>query len=233
LVVAGRARSTAEMSSLTALERAVALRSEQTASGASGTSAAVDHSRRDCESRLIEGTRKSTLPPAPTTRSASRSEVNVLPVPQAMISLPRSPVVNPASTSATARTWWGRSWFLGEVGRTSGLASRNFDQSTGEACSSAIPIRRTGICWPWIASSACAFHRSVVETMIRSAKPSLPDADRNESMASLSTVECDPKNLHWIATLPPVRLSTATRSMPVSCLPPRPGHSCHNHTSLN
>ena len=32
--------------------------------------------------------------------------------------------------------------------------------------SSAFPIRHTGICWPWFASSACAFPLSVVDTKI-------------------------------------------------------------------
>jgi len=67
----------------------------------------------------------------------------------------------------------------------------------------------------------------VVETMIRCVKPSLPDADRNESMSGFETVECGSKNLHCTATLLPVSRSTATMSMPVSCLPPRPGQSCH------
>ena len=83
----GRARSTAEISSLSDFELALALRSEQTASGASGTSASVDHSRSVCDSKLIDGTRKRTLRPVPTSCSARRSEVNVLPVPQAMMSL--------------------------------------------------------------------------------------------------------------------------------------------------
>ena len=38
----------------------------------------------------MEGTMNSTDPPAPTSRSASLSEVNVFPVPQAMIIWPRS-----------------------------------------------------------------------------------------------------------------------------------------------
>lgn len=92
------------------LDRAVAFRSEHTASGASGTSASVAHSGRVCESRLIDETRNSTEPPAPATFSASRSDVKVLPVPQAMTSLPRSFVSKPARTASTACTWCGRSF---------------------------------------------------------------------------------------------------------------------------
>jgi hypothetical protein len=84
-----------------------------------------------------------------------------------------------------------------------------------------------------IASSALAFHLSVVDTMIRSVNPSFPDADRKESISGLLIVESAAKNLHWIATSPPVTASAATRSMPVSGRPPRPGHSLHRQTPEN
>ena len=79
--------------------------SEQTAKVARGTAASFAHSRTDCESRLIEGTMNNTDPPAPTSRSASRSDVNVFPVPQAMIIWPRSPSPKRAVTSVIACSW--------------------------------------------------------------------------------------------------------------------------------
>jgi len=39
--------------------------------------------------------------------------------------------------------------------------------------------------------------------------------------------------LHCTATRFAVTRSLATRSIPVSCFPARPGQSCHNHTSEN
>lgn len=55
----------------------------------------------------------------------------------------------------------------------------------------------------------------------------------NESIIGLETVVVGAKNLHWIATFWPVSRSLATRSMPVSCLPPLSGHSDQVHTSEN
>ena len=56
----------------------------------------------------MEGTRKSTRPSGPASASAMRSATKVLPVPQAMMSLPRSAVARPFSTSLYASFWWGR-----------------------------------------------------------------------------------------------------------------------------
>jgi len=187
LVVAGNARSTLEMSS-DAFDRFPTLVSEHTANGANGTSASVAHSRSDCDSREIEGTRNSTDPPLPASCSARRNEVNVLPVPQAMINLPRSLASNPAVTFSIAVSWWARNRFRSWSSRASGVSKVNCDQSISEFSRSDSPILRTGICWAWIASSAFAFHRSVVDTMIRSANPALPDAARNESTSGFAMV---------------------------------------------
>jgi len=184
LVVAGNARSTLEMSS----DCLPTLVSEHTANGANGMSDSVAHSRSDCDSKEIEGTRNNTDPPLPATCSARRREVKVLPVPHAMINLPRSEDSKPAVTCSIAVSWWARSCFFPCSGSRSGVSRENCAQSTSEFSRSDRPMRRTGICWSRIASSAFAFHRSVVETMIRSANPALPDAARNESTSGFAIV---------------------------------------------
>ncbi|SIN17458.1 Uncharacterised protein [Mycobacteroides abscessus subsp. abscessus] len=78
------------------------LGSEQTAIMSRESSELSAHSRIVWESREIDGTRNSTEPPAPTYSSASFSEVKVLPVPHAMISLPRSCSANCAVTASMA-----------------------------------------------------------------------------------------------------------------------------------
>lgn len=56
-VVAGRGRSTAEMSSSMFFDRAGTLASEHTANAFNGTAACAVHSRRVCDNREIDGTR--------------------------------------------------------------------------------------------------------------------------------------------------------------------------------
>ena len=73
-------------------------------------------------------------------------------------------------------------------GEVLGRVEGERDQSIRECSRSDIPIRRTGTAWSLIASSALAFHLSVVETMIRSPNPALPEAARNESIIGLETV---------------------------------------------
>src|SRR5690606_18103284 len=79
-VDAGKAKSFTVMSSSV---RFPAFESEQTANVDNGTTASSAHARTAWESRLIDGTRNRTLPPAPTICSANRNDVNVFPVPQA------------------------------------------------------------------------------------------------------------------------------------------------------
>jgi hypothetical protein len=174
-------------------ERLPTLVSEQTANARNGTSASLVHSRRAWLISEMDGTRNSTdvgcaLPALPSVASCSAilSAVNVLPVPQAMISLPRSWVWKPANTSASACFWWGRRRFLVVVGRIDGRSKSTASQSMSESSRSARPIRDTGICWPTRAASALLLHRSVVETISRLAKPALPDAVKNESRCALS-----------------------------------------------
>ena len=68
-----------------------------------GRDRSADHSLSVCDIKAIEGTRNSTEPPTPTIDSAIRRLVKVLPVPQAMISLPRLDSSNLAVTSVSAR----------------------------------------------------------------------------------------------------------------------------------
>ena len=100
-----------------------------------------------------------------------------------MISLPRSCSAKPVDAASIAASGAAAAAFFPTVTRTSGVSNEKCAQSIGEASKSDRPRRRTGICCALIASSACAFHLSVVETMIRSAKPSLPDAEKNGSMS--------------------------------------------------
>ena len=57
----------------------------------------------------MDGTAYSISPPAPTMRSAIRSDVRVLPVPHAMMSCPRSDCFRPATTFLRAAFWWSHS----------------------------------------------------------------------------------------------------------------------------
>ena len=155
-----------------------------------GTAASYDHSRSDCDSSEMDGTRNSTLVRWPSSRSArsrcSRSAtlrlVKVLPVPQAMISLPRSWPAKPANTAWIASAWCGRGCFFAcrfsstSTATSPGAGTR---QSIGLAAMSARPTRVTGICWSSSASSACGPHFSVVEMIIRRVKPPFPEAVKN------------------------------------------------------
>ena len=147
-VVAGRARSIAEMSSDACFADFLpTLTSEHTANVRSDASASIDHSRSDCDSSEIDGTRNSTRPPNGTRVSAIRSDVNVLPVPQAITSLPRSVVANPSRTFSNARLWWGRRRLRSFSSMTSGVNRSNCDQSMLDSARSMNRIRCTGICW--------------------------------------------------------------------------------------
>ncbi len=134
-VVAGSVRSMVDMpvSSLTFRPTRT---SEHTANGRMSTAALAIHSRRLWLSSWIDGTRKSTLLPSPASCSAILSEVKVLPVPQAMISLPRSCFARPSATAESASAWCGRSDF-GPVGvTTSGVDHSKADQSNPSSSAS-------------------------------------------------------------------------------------------------
>ena len=87
--------------------RREALESEHTTSGVMGTLACAIHSRMDWPTSEMEGAQKSTAP-RPTYPSASRSDMSVLPVPQAITALHRSWSAKAATMDSTALSWWGR-----------------------------------------------------------------------------------------------------------------------------
>ena len=64
------------------------------------------HSRIACEKSPIEGTRYRTLPPIPAISSAIRSAVKVLPVPHAIISLPRPAVFEAVDNLVKRSSLW-------------------------------------------------------------------------------------------------------------------------------
>ena len=75
------------------------------------------------------GTRNNTFLPRPASSSAIRKEVKVLPVPQAIISLPRSASANPYLTADNAGRWWSlKLFFLRNIGFTF-ESKLNCDQS--------------------------------------------------------------------------------------------------------
>jgi hypothetical protein len=170
-------------------ERLPTLASEHTAKLRSGISHCVVHSRSVWEMREIDGTRKSTFVCCSTPwdcakRSAIFNVVKVLPVPQAMISLPRSCFSNPESTSSSARTWWGRRRFLILRRSCVGAFGLNCPQSTALWSRFFTRNRVTGMRWSLSASSACLLQWSVVEMIIRLVNGLLPDAVKKESKSA-------------------------------------------------
>ena len=170
--------------------------SEQTPKARMSSSHWAVHSRNDWLSKEIDGTRNRmrALPPASVAIcSAIFNAVNVFPVPQAMISLPRSlPAANPASTFSMASAWCGRGCFLaaGESSMVRLPCGQAMSQSMGDSASISIPMRCTGICCPLRASSAFLPHLSVVEMITRLVKPVLPDAVKNVSISPLARWCC-------------------------------------------
>ncbi len=80
--------------------------SEHTANARSSSRVWADHSRSVCDNSEIDGTANRTRAEPPFSvarRSAIFNAVNVLPVPHAMISFPRSfPAANPVNTFSMA-----------------------------------------------------------------------------------------------------------------------------------
>ena len=85
-----------------------ALESEHTTSEDSGTRLCPIHSRMDWPTSEIEGAQNRTVPgPSCSHSSTRRSDMSVLPVPQAMIALQRSWSSHAASMAAMASSWCG------------------------------------------------------------------------------------------------------------------------------
>ena len=77
--------------------------------------------------------------------SAMRRDVKVLPVPHAMMSLPRSAMDSPAVTASRARFWCSRRLLPPVRTMTSGVSRLNESQSIVELNRSSRPIRETGM----------------------------------------------------------------------------------------
>ena len=135
--------------------------SEQTAKLISGISLSCVHSRKVWLSSDRLGTRNNTRCPFPANASAIRNAVKVLPVPQAIIILPRAaPLAKPAFTLFSASFWCLRRDFFSF--RTGVGLIWNCDQSMTLLSKSCRVMRATGGCWSSRALSAFLDHLSVV-----------------------------------------------------------------------
>ena len=185
------------------------------------------------DSRLIDGTRNSTEPPAPTVCSARRSDVNVLPVPHAMIIWPRS---------APRRTRRGRRRSPRPGGSCSvlrsarlswvGASGRNWFQSTRD--SSKFSTLNHVMSFAVAARFLCKFPDSApaVEMSIPETKISC-ESIADERRDVLPAEHCRGRvELALDRDEPAGARARATRSTPVSGKPVgRSGQSCHAHTA--
>ena len=129
-----------------------------------------------------DGTKNKTRLPTPAIFSAIFSAVNVLPVPHAIISLPRSAYSKPSCTAFNAATWCGLSDFL--VFSCTGLLGVYTLQSIALFSNSDKPMRCTGFDCPSKAASAFLLHSlRVVSKIKRLVNSFLPDAVKNESIS--------------------------------------------------
>ena len=128
-----------------------------------GSTASAYHSLRVCPSRAIEGTKNSIKPLPWVCFSAMRSDVNVLPVPQAMMSLPRSLFLKWLWVLLTAAVWCGRSSFLPVRATSPVMPLSSFCQFRGASLRSCKLILDSGGFWFLIASCAFVPHLLVVE----------------------------------------------------------------------
>lgn len=117
-----------------------------------------------------------------------RREVKVLPVPQAMMSLPRSAAASPSVTAASARRWCSRRLLRPTRTMTSGVSRLKESQSIVELNRSPRPMRDTGTTWLAIVWAAAGFQRSVVETNRREVNSPVPDSARKVSTSFFVTV---------------------------------------------
>ena len=144
------------------------LRSEQTAKVRRGISASAPQFRMDCANSEREGAANSTRPPRPAISSAIRNDASVLPVPQAIIILPRSCASNPSITSVNALTWWGRSCLRDSSCRGADSSSTYESQSTATPSRPNRSTRWTGGSTVVSALSALALHSVAVVKIYRS-----------------------------------------------------------------
>lgn len=127
-----------------------------------GFSDCADHSRNVCPNRAMEGTKNRISPRPCVSCSAILSDVKVLPVPQAIISLPRPDFLKYACVAVKASSWCSRSCFLGSHASCPDIPSANLFHSTVALYRLDKYMRWTcGCCWRMV-SSALLLHRSVV-----------------------------------------------------------------------
>ena len=121
----------------------------------------------DCPKRAILGTMNKISPLPPVSCSMISKEVYVFPVPQAMISFPRSCTLKYSWAAFIASNWCLRGCLPSRKAAFPVSPFKSLSQSTGEASNSCILIRVTEMSWPFNVSSAFAPQRKVVETQIR------------------------------------------------------------------
>ena len=173
LVEAGNAKSTTlyPSESLFLVLLLLISASEQIQIGLIGSLASASHSRKVWPNKAIEGTRNKTKPLPSVSFSAIRKDVNVLPVPQAIMSLPRSWVLKWSCVWYKAFCWCGKRDFCAAREAAPCPPFSNCSQFTG-ACSRLLKlIRKNGGFWLRIASSALTLHAlEVVEIQRRFVK---------------------------------------------------------------
>ena len=124
------------------------------------------HSLRVCPRRAIDGTKNKIKPFLLVSFSAIFNEVNVLPVPQAIINLPLSFSLKYSCTKSLASFWWLLIILLAFFASLPSLPRYILDQSTSESSSSFKDILITGISWFSINSLAFLDQLFVVEINI-------------------------------------------------------------------
>ena len=146
-----------------------------------GVSLSCVHSVKVCDNNDKLGTRNNTRLPLPAKFSAIFKLVKVLPVPHAIINLPRLAVSKPFWVDSNAAFWWSRNDFLGL--RTIGWLGWYCSHAIWLCSSAYRSILLTGGCWSANASSACLLQCWQVLTMIRWLKCFLPDAVKKLSIS--------------------------------------------------
>ena len=163
--------------------------SEQMQTAWIGLEACWHQERNVCPNKAMEGTRKRTSPLLLVSFSAIFNEVKVLPVPQAIMSLPLSWFFKYSWVFSMAFFWCSN--IVNGAGREVFPYNpcSNFSQSTLSLSNSIKLSRVTGGVWFLILSSAVEFHLLVVEIQSLCEKWMLPwsvsndfpDVDRNVS----------------------------------------------------
>ena len=160
-----------------------------------GSDASAAHSRRLCPSRAIDGTINKISPLLWVSFSAILRAVNVLPVPQAIISLPLSLVLKWAFVFCTASVWCGYKLFCLTLAWLPDSPSKRACQLIGEFSRSDKLTRDTGGFWLCMACSALLLHLLLVDThnlwakamvCCCSSKKVRLDVDKKVSRAALS-----------------------------------------------